>query len=734
MSDRRIEAFLVHQLRAEKGATEKLALVSEALRTLGSRFDAETMEIVAAELKSCVEIDRPLLESLPPGANAAYLRAVLASGTDGAWSCTAWERFFAQHYSYDPFHRLAFARALASEGRFPDAARQLQLALSQPQRYAFFPRAEKLIRIVAGQTSEHLRQVRVAVLGTSTTTLLVPVLEALCLRDGIRVEIYQGLYGAVDQEILDSRSGLAAFRPDIVFLVNHWRDLALPPVVADVSGLVEQVAGRQKTLWDRLSSRFACHVVQHGFDFPAEDPYGPLSGSLPGGRARVIAAINERLDRLAPSYVSVLDTVSVQRHVGSGAWEDAGLWHSFKQHPATEALPALADAQQAHLRAVLGLTRKVLVVDLDNTLWKGVIGEDGLDGIQIGPGTAAGEAHQRLQEYLRDLRTRGILLAVCSKNNPEDARLPFEKREHMVLRLDDFAAFQANWNDKAQNLREIAEKLSLGLDSFVFLDDSPLEREWVRSQLPQVAVVELGPSVFHYVRDLDRGRHFFALSLSKEDLARAEQYRTESQREMLRSSSQSLDEFLSQLQLEASVVPVSGANLARVTQLANKTNQFNLTTRRYTEARVERLASEKGTWAGAFQLSDRMGSYGLIGLIFCVPAGPSNGSPREWEVETWLMSCRALGRQMERFMLDRLLEAAAEAGVRELTGVYRPTPKNGLVANLYDNLGFSRMPAQTGDEIRYSLIVPDPVPVTATHIRDLTSRAEGSALAPARPE
>jgi FkbH-like protein len=229
-------------------------------------------------------------------------------------------------------------------------------------------------------------------------------------------------------------------------------------------------------------------------------------------------------------------------------------------------------------------------------------------------------------------------------------------------------------------------------------------------------VVELGPSVFHYVRDLDRGRHFFALSLSKEDLARADQYRTESKREILRSSSQSLDEFLSQLQLEASVVPVSDSNLSRVTQLANKTNQFNLTTRRYTEAQIQRLASETGGWAGAFHLSDRMGSYGLIGLIFCVPRGTN------WEVETWLMSCRALGRRMERFMLDRLLEAAADAKVREIVGVYRPTPNNGLVETLYDDLGFSRMQGGTKEEIRYSMTVPELAPVTATHIRDLTPR------------
>ena len=714
---RRIESFLVHQLRERGGVNEKFTIVADALGKLSGRFDSEIVQILADELKAVYSDLAPLLESLPPTANSTYLHALLASQAGDPLACSQWERFFAQHYSCDPFYRLAYARAAAGQGGYAEAARQLRLALSQEVPYSFFPRAEKLVETVAQEVSGQLRQVRVAVLSTSTTNLLIPVLKALCLRDQIRAEFYAGLYGALEQEVLDPGSGLARFRPDVVFLVNHWRDLALP-VLSDATEVVDQIVGRHKLLWERLSGQFACHVVQHSYDYAATDPYGPLSVSLPGGRAHVTASINRRLQDEAPSYVSILDTVSVQRRTGSDRWEDSGLWYRFRQHPATDAIPALAEAQVAHLRAVLGLTRKVMVVDLDNTLWGGVIGEDGLQGIQTGPGTAAGEAHQQLQEYLRDLKTRGILLAVCSKNNPEDARLPFEKHEHMVLRMADFAGFEANWNDKAQNLRRLAEKLSLGLDSFVFLDDSPLEREWVRSQLPEVAVVEPGPSVFHYVRDLDRRQYFFAVSVSKEDLARTEQYRTESQRELLRSSSQSLEEFLAQLRLEASVVPVTEASLSRITQLANKTNQFNLTTRRYTEAQIQQLAAQPGGWAGAFHLSDRMGSYGLIGLIFCVPLD----QPGHWEIDTWLMSCRALGRQMERFMFDRLIEAAIGAGVCGITGVYRPTAKNHLVADLFDTLGFTRvqeMPDQAKEEIRYFFAVPEKAAGIATHIRDL---------------
>jgi FkbH-like protein len=227
--------------------------------------------------------------------------------------------------------------------------------------------------------------------------------------------------------------------------------------------------------------------------------------------------------------------------------------------------------------------------------------------------------------------------------------------------------------------------------------------------------VDLGPTVFHYVHDLDRARPFFALSLSAEDEARAEQYRSEAQRKHLQATSESLDEFLAQLQLQASIEAVNEKNLARVTQLTNKTNQFNVTTRRYTDAQVWSLASDPSSWTAAFHLSDRMGDYGLIGVIFCRPAEHDS-----WEVDTWLMSCRVLGRQMEKFMFDRLVEAAQEAGIRRIIGVFRPTAKNVLVRDLYDQFGFKRA-AESPEEVRYELAVPHERVHTATHVRNTTN-------------
>ena len=711
-----IEPVLVQRLRTGNHP-EKLAVAADFLSDGRAPFRPEILDQVLTELNRAFAADRASLrawaENLPENPGASYLRARLEADWGNLETSAAhWAQFLNLTPERDPFVLLSYAKVLTGLKRFDEAALTMQRVLSPPPRYAFFTRADATVRAIGSGIQTHLRECRIGILGASTTSLLVPILRALCLRDRIKAEFYEGLYGSIDQEILDPASGLTQFRPDIVVLLTHWRALQLPAVSENEQTGVTEIVEAQKNRWRLLDEKFGCHVIQEAFDFPAEEAYGYLAHSLAGGRARMIQMVNTRLLDEAATHVSILDTPTLQREVGMRRWQDQLQWHNFQQHPSTEGLPALADLILAHVRAVLGLTRKVLVTDLDNTLWKGVIGEDGLTGIKIGPGSPAGEAHARLQQYLLDLKARGILLAVASKNNYEDACQPFQKHEHMLLRMEDFAAFEANWNDKASSIREIARKLSLGLDSFVFLDDNPVEREWVRSQIPELAVVELGASVFHYVEDLDQARYFFTLSMSVEDRARAEQYRSEAVRKHLQASSQSLEEFLAQLQLRASCAAVDAANLPRVTQLTNKTNQFNLTTRRYNEAQMHKLAADPENWAAAFHLADRMGEYGLIGVILCRPA-----EPFQWEIDTWLMSCRVLGRQMEKFMFDRLVEAAQVRGMRELIGVYRPTPKNGLVRDHYEKLGFDKI-SEDSQETRYRRIVPAGVTREATHIKN----------------
>ena len=601
----------------------------------------------------------------------------------------------------DPFVLAQRARDLSTAGQWNEAALHIRQALGRRPSYTFYARMQRLIDEIAARAPGSARRARIAVLGSATTSLLIPVLRALCFRDGIDATYHEGAFGAFRQEILEPDGVLAAFRPTIVIIAPHWRDLELDPISAsDPQTAATAVVEEYRALWAAVHAASGCHVIQHTFDLPADDSADLLSAQLPAGRRRLIRRINLALADALPSGVSLLDTEQVAAQVGIDRWSNPRLWYLARQHPSSEALPELAEEQMAHVRAVLGLSRKVLVCDLDNTLWKGVIGEDGLSGIKVGPGSPDGEAYADLQRYIRSLKDRGIVLAVCSKNNLDDALTPFQKKTGMVLQLDDFAVFKANWDDKAENVRQIAQEIGVGLDSLVFIDDNPIERAWVRDQLPQVAVPELGTSVFTFARALDRGRYFPAIAWSQEDRLRAEGYRREQERTGARENAGSLEDFLAGLQMRGTCEPVSDANIERVTQLTNKTNQFNLTTRRRTLAEVRHLASVSAGWTGVFSLQDRYGDYGIIGLLFCVPGA----EPACWDIDTWLMSCRVLRRDVEKFMLDCLIDAARAAGIQKIRGQYLRTEKNGQVADLFPTLGFDTV-AKADDEGRYELRV-----------------------------
>jgi len=682
------------RLQAAEAILERLEQIADR-DTNRILFDSCDALLDALPREDMSTLDRWLTSRHPASRPSLYMRARLSQAA-GHLSAAAghWDALFRGTPPTDVNVLLQYARVLADVGRFGDAAERLRQALHCRTTYSFYPRVRALLDRIWREAPPTYRQARIAVIGSSTTSILVQVLRALCFRDGVNAVFYEGPYGAYRQEILDRESGLYRFEPSMAFLLTNWRDLQLPPAVDDEAAAVNAAVGEHTAGWQTLNGIAGCHIVQHGFDLPAEESYDELA-TRPGGRTRVIRLINLALMAHAPRYVSVLDAEAVQAEVGRKYWHSATQWSTARQHPAPDAVPALAESQMAHVRAVLGLAKKIVVCDLDNTLWGGVIGEDGLTGITLGPGSPAGEAYLALQEYLLELKQRGVLLAICSKNNPDDARLPFTEHPHTRLRLNDFAAFVANWSDKVENMRAIAAELSLGLDSFVFLDDNPVERAWVRSQLPEVLAVELGSTPFGYVRDLDRGRYFQTAGLSDEDRGRSEMYQQSASRRALRSAHGSLDEFLEQLDMRAAAVNITTGNIGRITQLVNKTNQFNLTTRRYTDSQIARMAADPDGWARAFHLADRFGDYGLIGVLVCIRSAPDS-----WEVDTWLMSCRVLGRRMEHFMFDQLCEAARSAGIASIVGMYRPTAKNTQVADLFTRLGF-RLTAEQPDEMRY---------------------------------
>jgi FkbH-like protein len=347
------------------------------------------------------------------------------------------------------------------------------------------------------------------------------------------------------------------------------------------------------------------------------------------------------------------------------------------------------------LAAQRGLSKKCLVLDLDNTLWGGVVGDDGIEGIVLGQGSAAGEAYLALQRYARQLKDRGIILAVCSKNDATIAEAALREHPEMVLRRSDFAAFVANWDDKAANLQTIARRLNIGIDSLVFVDDNPAERARVREALPTVAVPELPADVALYVSCLASAGYFEATAFTAEDHDRAQQYRENAEREALLASAQSIDEFLRGLNMSVAFGPFTPIDHARIVQLINKTNQFNTTTRRYSSEEISRLATLPEALTLQFRLFDRIGDNGLVSTMILRPAPDDD---KILEIENWVMSCRVFGRELEREAMNIAVEKARRRGARAIAADYTPTPKNEVIRTLFSDLGFSKLEQQPTTE------------------------------------
>jgi FkbH-like protein len=382
----------------------------------------------------------------------------------------------------------------------------------------------------------------------------------------------------------------------------------------------------------------------------------------------------------------MLDVAHLANTVGLANWHSPTQWNMAKLPFSDDYCPLYAEHVCRIIGALRGKSRRCLILDLDNTVWAGVIGDDGLEGIQLAEGDATGEAYRAVQRLALDLRGRGIVLAVCSKNEDETARLPFRKHPEMLLRENHIAVFQANWNDKPANIRAIAEELSLGLDSMVFLDDNPAERAHVRQVLPEVAVPELPADPALYARTLFAAGYFETVVFSREDLGRANFYQENARRVELQRQSGDLDVYLRSLNMEITFQPFDETGRARIAQLINKSNQYNLTTRRYTEADVSQMANDLACFTMQVRLSDTFGDNGMISAVIC-----REDRPGEWEIDTWLMSCRVLGRRVEHMVLKFITEQAKKRRIHKLKGTYIRTDRNKLVEDHYPKLGFRQV-------------------------------------------
>jgi FkbH-like protein len=554
---------------------------------------------------------------------------------------------------------------------------------------------DEMLRRILGENAPPntgTRPVRLAILGSATLAHLHAGIRVGALRRGIHVRTYENSYGQYLQELLDSASDLHAFRPDTVLFafdayhLTQGLHAATSAEAAEAS--LQDVAAQIARCWTLARDAFGCAILQQ----TALDPHPALLGGnehrLPGSRNAFIARLNERLRPLAETHgVDLVAIDDAARRDGLRTWHDPALWHRSKQEVTPALSPTYGDLVARLIAARQGRSRKCLVLDLDNTLWGGVIGDDGLDGIVLGQGSALGEGFVAVQEYAKDLARRGVILAVSSKNDEANAVEAFEKHPEMVLRLTDIASFRANWQDKAANIRAIAEDLSIGVDSLVFLDDNPFERNLVREQLPMVAVPEVpddDPALVPGV--LADAGYFESLGITAEDRERTAQYQENRAREQLRASTTDMESYLRQLEMRMIWNRFDRVGLQRVVQLINKTNQFNLTTRRHTESDVLAIMADEKSFGLQIRLLDRFGDNGIIAIVIGRMLAPGDVT-----IDTWLMSCRVLGRGVEPTTLNLVAAQARALGASRLIGEYLPTKKNGMVRDHYTRLGFAEI-------------------------------------------
>jgi len=535
---------------------------------------------------------------------------------------------------------------------------------------------------------------KLAVLGNATLEPIVPALIASAARYGVALECVEADFAQTVQEALSPDSRVNSARPDAVLLALDHRGVPLgapPGDAAAAAASVVDAVGFLRGLRAALRANGGARSIVQTLAPPGETIFGSFDRAVPGTPRSLASNFNTALiESLAGTEDVLFDVAALAETVGLANWHSPKQWNVAKLSFDARMLPLYADHVGRILGALRGKSRRCLILDLDNTVWGGVIGDDGLEGIVIGQGDATGEAYLDVQRAALALRERGVVLAVSSKNDDHVARAAFSEHPDMLLREDHIAVFQANWNDKATNIAAISQELSLGLDAMVFVDDNPVERGLIRRLLPQVAVPELPDDPALYARTLAAAGYFEATTFSAEDRQRADFYRDNARRVALRGQAGDIDAYLASLEMKIVFQPFDATGRSRIAQLINKSNQFNLTTRRYDELDVAALESDQRAFTLQVRLVDTFGDNGMISVVIC-----RSVTADAWEIDTWLMSCRVLGRRVEQMVLRELVQHARARGVRRLVGVFIPTERNGMVRDHYAKLSFRQV---AGDE------------------------------------
>jgi FkbH-like protein len=531
-----------------------------------------------------------------------------------------------------------------------------------------------------------LPRIRIAVVGSYSTQYFTLVIRYLLYIKGFSAEIYEGDYNSINIEILNTNSELYQFAPEYIIILPYYADIKkYPPLLGD-DAAVKQVLDENLEyffrLWTNLKLVKGIQVLQANIVIPNFRQLGNFEGNAAYSRESFLRRLNLSLVETKPDNVTIIDLEYIASDIGKRNWFDYAGYFLNKSGFNLNHIGRIALCFANMICIGKGMMRKCLVLDLDDTLWGGVVGEEGPTGIQLDPNNALGEAHRFFQKYLLSLKDCGVLLAICSKNDEEIAKRPFFENENMILRYEDISCFIANWNDKAENIRRIAGELNIGLDSLVFFDDNPAERAIVSRLVPEVLVVDVPEDPALYVPVLSNINAFDRFMLTSEDISRASTYRKNNERKQFETSFEDYNEYLKYLKMEAKTGIVSKKERQRFVQLINKSNQFNLRTRRYTDSAVEELENSKDHKLFFIELRDRFDNYGIISCIILKIDG------EDCFIDTWVMSCRVLKRQVEDFAFNLIAKQARQCGCKYIKGEYIPTEKNKIVANLFETFGF----------------------------------------------
>ena len=555
------------------------------------------------------------------------------------------------------------------------------------------------------------KKIKVALLADFASQQLTVVLKTLFFKSGFNADILEAEFDSIDHSIYSGDSGLEAFAPELVLILESTQVLRAKYYASkeNTASFADEWVSQAEARWDHLKQKCpAAVILQSSFVLPYEKPFGNYGNRVAGTFSAVAGNLNSKLAALSASRrdVLIVDVDSIASFVGKKSWSDERLWALYKYPCALEYFPLIAQALVDIALALKGIAVKCVIVDLDNTIWGGVIGDDGLEGIKLGHGDE-GENFLLFQNFLLELKRRGILLAVCSKNESENARLPFQKHPEMILHEDDFAVFVANWDEKPKNIRLIQETLNIGFDSMVFLDDSAFERNFVRQILPEVIVPELPEDPANYVKYLSELNLFETASYSEADSSRTRMYQQEMERKLTKSKFENYDDYLKSLDMKITLNHFALIDLARSAQLLQRSNQFNLATRRYSEAQCEAFMKDEDSYLPVcVSLRDRFGDYGLISCVIVSWKGA------EALIDEWVMSCRVLFRGVEQCTMNHIFNIAKQKGITRVVGYYIPSDKNKMVQDFYGKFGFKLKERSPEGVCRWAAAVADYEPKT----------------------